>query len=294
MTKKKNSRKKLFKRKGESGSAKTFISRGRALKKLQISLKTFRKLCILKGIYPRAPPKSIKDKQRTYYHEKDIKYLLFDPLIERIRKFKIYKRKLARIKAKKMFSNIENLQYFHKPEWNIDHVIKERFPTFDMAVKELDEALSMTHLFGSLPSNNKIFTKVIDQCKKISLEFQLYVIKKKVLKKVFVSIKGIYYQVVVEGREVMWLDPWPYTQDAEREDVDYRVMYSFLQLHLTLLGFVNFRLYKKLGLNYPPIWDEEKRKQGEGITALVTTNLVVEEKKKNQKKKFLKNQRKNK
>eukprot|EP01091_Cochliopodium_minus_P020370 TRINITY_DN887_c1_g1_i1.p1 TRINITY_DN887_c1_g1~~TRINITY_DN887_c1_g1_i1.p1 ORF type:complete len:634 (-),score=237.76 TRINITY_DN887_c1_g1_i1:56-1957(-) len=289
MGKKKNVKKVPWKKKGTTGSSVSYISRGKALKKLQISLSTFRKLCILKGIYPRSPPKSVKDKNRTYYHEKDIKYLLHDPLIERIRQYKVYKRKLTRIKAKKMYSNIDNLKYFEKPEWNIDHVIKERFPSFDMAVKELDEALSMTHLFASLPSNSKIFSEIIDQCKKISYEFQLFVIKKKALRKVFVSIKGIYYQVVVEGREVIWLAPWPYTTETERDDVDYRVMYSFLQLHLTLLGFVNFRLYKKLGFNYPPKWDDEKRKQGEGLTALVTSKYLEENKTEEttKKKKFL-------
>jgi len=94
--------------------------------------------------------------------------------------------------------------------------------------------------------------------------------KKQSLKKVFVSIKGIYYQAVIEGREIIWLEPWPFTQEANRDDVDYRVMYSFLQLYLTLLGFINFRLYKQIGFHYPPKWDEDKRKEGEGITALIT------------------------
>ena len=255
---------------------------------------------------------------------KDVKYLLHDPLLERIRQYKVYKRKVKKVKAKKMYSNLENLQYFLKPEWNIDHIIKERFPSFDSAIKELDEALSMTNLFASLPSNNKVLSHVIEEwqaqnpphkiffpplshkknllvlssspiffifdlwiifpthnffiffgnenSKKISLEFQLYVIKKHALRKVFVSIKGIYYQAVIEGRDIIWLEPWPYTQNAERDDVDYRVMYSFLQLYLTLLGFINFRLYKQIGLHYPPVWDEEKRKQGDGVSALVVKN----------------------
>jgi hypothetical protein len=38
-----------IKRKGESGAAKNYITRNQALKKLQISLSDFRRLCILKG-----------------------------------------------------------------------------------------------------------------------------------------------------------------------------------------------------------------------------------------------------
>lgn len=38
-----------IKRKGESGAAKNYVTRNQALKKLQISLSDFRRLCILKG-----------------------------------------------------------------------------------------------------------------------------------------------------------------------------------------------------------------------------------------------------
>lgn len=35
-------------------------------------------------------------------------------------------------------------------------------------------------------------------------------------------------------------------------DVDYRVMSTFLDFYITLMKFVNYKLYNMEGLEYPP------------------------------------------
>ena len=70
---------------GKRGEVIKYISRAKAIRKLQLSLKDFRKLCILKGVYPREPPKKLKRNTKTYYHLKDINFLALDPIIDRIR-----------------------------------------------------------------------------------------------------------------------------------------------------------------------------------------------------------------
>ncbi|XP_060592155.1 pescadillo homolog [Ruditapes philippinarum] len=82
------------KKKHQSGAATAFITRTKAVKRLQISLKDFRRLCILKGIYPVEPLHRKKagkgsTSNRTYYFNKDIQFLLHEPLINKFREFKV-------------------------------------------------------------------------------------------------------------------------------------------------------------------------------------------------------------
>uniref|UniRef100_A0A3B4YY99 Pescadillo homolog n=1 Tax=Seriola lalandi dorsalis TaxID=1841481 RepID=A0A3B4YY99_SERLL len=245
----------LQKKKFERGSATNYITRNKARKKLQLSLPDFRRLCILKGIYPHEPKHKKKVNKgstapRTFYLLKDIRFLLHEPIVRKFRDYKVFVRKLKRAYGKTEWSAVERLKE-NKPTYKLDHIIKERYPTFIDALRDIDDALCMGFLFSTFARTGKCHVQTIQLCRRLTVEWMNYVIAARALRKVFISIKGIYYQAEVMGQLITWLVPYQFSHDHPT-DVDYRVMATFTELYTTLLGFVNFRLYHSLNLLYPP------------------------------------------
>ncbi|KAI9706566.1 MAG: mRNA-binding ribosome synthesis protein nop7 [Candelina mexicana] len=255
-----------IKKKGVSGSAKNFITRTQAVRKLQISLPDFRRLCIFKGIYPREP----RNKKRasksstsstTFYYTKDIQYLLHEPLLNKFRDHKALAKKIGRALGRGEVGDAARLERTSTPKISLDHIIKERYPTFVDALRDLDDALSMLFLFANLPSTSTVPPKTIALCQRLCLEFEHYLISTNTLRKSFLSIKGIYYQATIQGQDILWLVPYKFVQRVTG-DVDFRIMGTFVEFYTTLLGFVNFRLYTSIGLIYPPKFNPGSDDQG--------------------------------
>jgi len=137
---------------GTKGESTKYISRAKAIRKLQLSLKDFRKLCILKGVYPREPPRKLKKNNRTYYHLKDVNFLSLDPIIEKLRQQKVYLKKYKKAKAK---GDVGKIKYLisHKLKVSLNHLIRERYPDFIDALRDLDDPLSLLALFTIFPTH---------------------------------------------------------------------------------------------------------------------------------------------
>jgi len=245
------------KKKYEAGEAVKFVTRKQALHKLQLNLKDFRRLCILKGIHPREP-RSRKRAQKgnmtriqTLYHEKDIRFLLHEPIVWKFRDFKVFLKKLKRATSKGDFDTADRLKA-NKPKYTLDHIVRERYPTFVDAIRDLEDCLCLCFLYSTFPKNTKTPVEMIALCRRLCVEFMHWVIEAKALKKVFVSIKGYYYQAEIMGQTVTWIVPHPAFTYESPAGVDLRLMSIFVEFYTTVLGFVNFRLYHKLNLKYPP------------------------------------------
>jgi pescadillo protein len=259
------------KKKGNSGAAKNYITRTRAVKKLQISLPDFRRLCIFKGIYPREPRNKKKVSKgstaaTTFYYTKDIQYLLHEPLLAKFREHKAVAKKIGRALGRGEAGDAARLEKNLMPKVKLDHIIKERYPTFVDALRDLDDALSMLFLFANLPSSEHIPAKTIALCQRLTREFEHYVITSHALRKSFLSIKGIYYQATIQGQDILWLVPYRFVQRTGG-DIDFRIMGTFVEFYTTLLGFVNYRLYTSVGLVYPPKFNAKSDEQGGELAA---------------------------
>jgi pescadillo protein len=99
---------------------------------------------------------------------------------------------------------------------------------------------------------------------------QVWAIRTHALRKVFLSIKGIYYECEVPSGEsgstvpVRWLEPYEFTQHVP-SDVDFRILLTFLDLYRTLTSFVLYKLYTDENLVYPPPMDVQLDQRGEGV-----------------------------
>jgi len=243
-------------KKYETGEASNYVTRKQAMQKLQLNLKDFRRLCILKGIHPREPRNRKRAQKgdmtniKTMYHEKDIRFLLHEPIVWKFRDFKVFLKKLKKAYAKGNENAAERLKS-NKPRYSLDHIVRERYPTFVDAIRDLEDCLCLCFLYATFPKNPKTPVEMVGLCRRLCIEFMHYVIESKSLRKVFVSIKGYYYQAQIMGQIVTWIVPHSFAYEHP-QGVDFRLMSIFVEFYTTMLGFVLFRLYHNLNLQYPP------------------------------------------
>ncbi len=263
-------------KKEHAGLEASYIGRAQCLKRLQVTLKDFRRLCILKGIYPREPRSRVpgKKKWQSFYHIKDLRALAHEPVLEKFREFRAFMKKVSgrhaagkldvfwsllftlfllkqvRKAAGRNEKDLAAQKYERAPTYTVHHLVKERYPRFIDAIADMDDALTLTYLFAALPSEQSIPAKVILQAKSLAAAWGAYCATTSSITMSFISVKGVYLEASVRGMPVRWIVPHAFTQMLP-EDVDYKVMLTFFEFYETLLNFILFKLYNDLGLRYP-------------------------------------------
>lgn len=89
-----------------------------------------------------------------------------------------------------------------------------RYPTFSDALRDLDDALTLVHLFATLPAEQSVGIPraAVALASRLALEWQAYVVRTHALRAAFVAVKGFYYQAEVQGQKITWLVPHQLSQ----------------------------------------------------------------------------------
>ena len=193
-------------KKGVKGEASQYLTRSNAIRALQVNLQDFRKLCILKGIYPRQPNKRFKGSDKTYFHVKDLKILQHDQLLSKFRSIKAHLKKHKKYLGRREVKTAE-AHLKKTPKFGLAPIIKDRYPTFVDALRDLDDALCLISLYAQLPQHLTLDVSKteIATCARLYKDFMLYCTISQCFNKAFFSIKGIYYRVEIMGQQLTWV-----------------------------------------------------------------------------------------
>ncbi|KAM1005859.1 hypothetical protein ACFX15_002626 [Malus domestica] len=151
-----------------------------------------------------------------------------------------------------------------RPTYKLDRIILQRYPKFVDALRDIDDCLTMVHLFVALPAiEDRIDVKRIHNCRRLSHEWQAYISWTHKLRKVFAEVKG---------QKVTWLTPHP-LQQVLTDDIDYislSLLSSADSLNCNNL-FCNTCTVKSMKSgSICPVYKIPYRRRGTGKTTLST------------------------
>ncbi|KAA0185146.1 Pescadillo protein [Fasciolopsis buskii] len=228
-----------MKKKQRRGIATAFMSQKQAMRKLQLNLPNFRRLCILKGIYPVEPSNLKKagrgnSQPKVYYNTKDIAFLAHEPLMEKFRRLRIYQLKLKKARDKKDKDKEFRIK-MNKPRYTLHHIVRERYPTPQDALNDISDSLNLVFLFARLPRLTQFSPSLIALSRRLCVEFLNLVVATQSIRKAFICIKGFYVQAELLAKPVVWVIPHSSVTHTP-SDVDYRILSTCLEFDTTLVG----------------------------------------------------------
>ncbi|EAY18218.1 Pescadillo N-terminus family protein [Trichomonas vaginalis G3] len=250
--------------KGKEGKSSNLVKEDEAIERVALDPKDMGRMAILRGVYPKVSPKD-KNSPWAYFHKKDLQMINSDPMAWFIRDHANW------LKHHEKRYNRKELDQTPEPVAPYDQLIRSRYPTFADAIKDLDDALTTVALFAQMSGSDILDSARVLKCRHLLAEFHYYVSHKHLLTKGFISKRGFHFEAQIEGLPVVWLIPHQFTLSKD-PDVDYTVLLNFLELYENLLSFVNLRLFKLIGLKYPPEYDQKKWDSGFYIDAIIDNN----------------------
>lgn len=115
-------------------------------------------------------------------------------------------KRIKRAHGRKDYDQLKHVKE-NRPFYKLDHIVKERYPSFVDALRDLDDCLSMCCLYSRFPKLSYLPQELIQLSRRLSVEFMCFIVESRALRKVFISIKGYYYQAEVMGQAITWVVP---------------------------------------------------------------------------------------
>lgn len=76
-------------------------------------------------------------------------------------------KRLKRAKGRRDIKGIARIKN-NKPTYKVDHIVKERYPSYTDALRDLDDCLSLIFLFGILPKSKRVYVERVHLCRRLS------------------------------------------------------------------------------------------------------------------------------
>ncbi|XP_029130592.1 pescadillo homolog [Cajanus cajan] len=107
------------------------------------------------------------------------------------RAIRVHERKIKKAEAKKNHEHANRLRE-KTPKPKIDRIIRQRYPRFVDALGELDDYLTMVHLFAALPvsESKKIEVESVHKCRRLAHEWQAFISCTHKLRKTLYMLKA--------------------------------------------------------------------------------------------------------
>ncbi len=76
-------------------------------------------------------------------------------------------KRLKRAKGRRDIKGIARIRN-NKPTYKLDHIVKERYPSYTDAVRDLDDCLSLIFLFSILPKSKRVYVERVHLAQRLS------------------------------------------------------------------------------------------------------------------------------
>lgn len=133
-------------------------------------------------------------------------------------------------------------------------MVREKYPTFRDAVRDLSDALSLLCLYRTLPPSAVDGYDAAAAAKVAAryADFAHAATALGLVRKVFVSLKGFYVEAVLENESVVWIVPHRFCGEVPR-DVDFLCLSTFVDFYSEMLRYVNHQINFDAKTKAPPL-----------------------------------------